>query len=632
MARGRDATHVMRPGVPPCAVAGATPISFAQPRLLPPSFLTRPPWLNAYLAASKRRLPTPTSSTTWTVPPPHCPAARAPWDLGPITRSTDVLDEFAATSVTAGEAPSAASVPATAASAALAESGPAPAADDAFAKELESGMAELLREISANPDLEKQFDHLVHEFGAAMPDGPAPAAAPAPQPSASSAASDAASPAAKAAEQSFQDTIRRTMERMQESGDQATAATTDPAASEDELMAQMLKELGEDQADGAGGGGGGDDDLSKLLLGVMEQLTNKDILYEPMQELCAKFPAWLVQHCDDTPAADLARYEDQHALAREMVARFEQPGYADANAADREYIVERMHKVRRRRAHTGTRRAKTMLDAGRGRAAGRPRRPLECRTGRPRRPRRRLSATMTPLPVPPVAYKIPPPVLSTGGPSPFVFMPPAARLAVRPSPPMCPWHLRRQEPRQPGAPASPRTPGRNRRYRCQSARRRPAVGGRCSPAAPWPRRAPRGRAPRAPGVHRPRLRRCTSRVATTTLRRLGTRTGPRQCRRTTVGSSRARRAPLRRHGRLHLLQRALPRWRHPAPTVGGCPHTRGVVSKHQARSQSLQFRKQRGTPAPYLVAARRPPAVVAPLLHLAKEYVAAPLLRGLAAL
>jgi len=30
-----------------------------------------------------------------------------------------------------------------------------------------------------------------------------------------------------------------------------------------------------------------------MLLGMMEQLTNKDILYEPMKELDDKFPDWM---------------------------------------------------------------------------------------------------------------------------------------------------------------------------------------------------------------------------------------------------------------------------------------------------------------------------------------------------
>ena len=82
-----------------------------------------------------------------------------------------------------------------------------------------------------------------------------------------------------------------------------------------------------------------------MLLGMMEQLTHKEILYEPMRELHDKFPAWMTANRDKTPRADLDRFDEQQRLVAEIVARFELPSYSDENAADREYIVDRMQKV-----------------------------------------------------------------------------------------------------------------------------------------------------------------------------------------------------------------------------------------------------------------------------------------------
>lgn len=144
---------------------------------------------------------------------------------------------------------------------------------------------------------------------------------------------------ANAADASFQDTIRRTMERMQNSGEQATAAAA--SGNEDDFMSEMLKQL----SSGDFNPEGGEEEFSKMLMGMMEQLTNKDILYEPMKELNDKFPEWLQKNRANTPAEDLKRYEEQKAIVAEIVAKFEESTYADSNAADREYIVDRMQKV-----------------------------------------------------------------------------------------------------------------------------------------------------------------------------------------------------------------------------------------------------------------------------------------------
>ncbi|KXJ87692.1 Pex19 protein family-domain-containing protein [Microdochium bolleyi] len=200
-----------------------------------------------------------------------------------------------------------------------------------FQRQLQEGMAELMSDLENSPDMQKQFESIFKGLNATVEqDVPAGSAE-----AASAAANDAAG------EASFQETIRRTMERMQTSGDEATAAASKGGA-EDDFIAEMMKAMKDLPA---GGGEGGEEDFTKMLMGMMEQLTNKDILYEPMKELHDKFPDWLEKNRDKTPKEDLERYEQQQVLVKEMVAKFEEPKYADSNAADREYIVERMQKM-----------------------------------------------------------------------------------------------------------------------------------------------------------------------------------------------------------------------------------------------------------------------------------------------
>jgi peroxin-19 len=207
--------------------------------------------------------------------------------------------------------------------------------DEDFAKQLQAGMADLLGEMETSPDMQAQFEKMMKELsGAADLEEPASAAGA----SKGGEAKDKTGPAGTAAEESFQATIQKTMERMRLSGDSATAAAA--SSDTDDIMAEMLKAM-----QGGDLGEGSDEDFSNMILGMMEQLTNKEILYEPMKELDQKFPDWLQKNATKTAKEDLKRYKEQQVYVREIVGKFEEKTYADSNAPDREYIVERMQKV-----------------------------------------------------------------------------------------------------------------------------------------------------------------------------------------------------------------------------------------------------------------------------------------------
>jgi peroxin-19 len=150
--------------------------------------------------------------------------------------------------------------------------------------------------------------------------------------------------AAAATNTTFEDTIRRTMERMSTSDATATNAATQPASSEDDMLTQLLKAM---ETEGGGGADGDDGELSKMFLGMMEQLTNKDMLYEPMKELDEKFPEWLAKKEQEgkLPAEDMTRYRNQRGIVREIVGKFEERGYSDGDPRCREFIWERMQRM-----------------------------------------------------------------------------------------------------------------------------------------------------------------------------------------------------------------------------------------------------------------------------------------------
>jgi peroxin-19 len=158
---------------------------------------------------------------------------------------------------------------------------------------------------------------------------------------------------------SFEDTIRRTMARMSESSAAATSATTtqQQQKSEEALLADMLRAL-----EGDGGDGESDGEMSKMFLGLMEQLTNKDMLYEPMKELSEKFPTYLKENDPSSPSpgtttagkdakkaklsqADFERFTRQEKIVQAIVAKFEEKGYSDNDPKSREFIWEKMQEM-----------------------------------------------------------------------------------------------------------------------------------------------------------------------------------------------------------------------------------------------------------------------------------------------
>ncbi|KAJ9607543.1 Peroxisome chaperone and import receptor [Cladophialophora chaetospira] len=162
---------------------------------------------------------------------------------------------------------------------------------------------------------------------------------------------------------SFEDTIARTMAKLSESSAHATSQTqqTTSQKSEEALLADLLRGLD------ASGEGEDDGDLSKMFLGMMEQLTNKEMLYEPMKELSTKFPEWLAENDPSSATSqatstsgkksksskskskpsqeDFERFTRQERIVQDIVRKFETPQYSDDDPKCREYIWEKMQEM-----------------------------------------------------------------------------------------------------------------------------------------------------------------------------------------------------------------------------------------------------------------------------------------------
>ena len=239
----------------------------------------------------------------------------------------DILDEFSSTNL--GKAQDPARNPGPAPVQGLHKLEKSDAAVDEFSKQLQDQMAALMGTVDESPETKTEIEAMMRELGVAA------------DPGTLSNSDDRVDRKASLpnTEEPFQETIRKTMERMQTSGDQATAAAKTEESND--MFAQLLTEM----QHGGIAGAGDDEGFNKMLLGMMEQLTNKDILYEPMKELRDKFPRWMTENRGSTEVNNLRRYDEQQRLVGEIVERFEAENYSDSHASDREFIVERMQQV-----------------------------------------------------------------------------------------------------------------------------------------------------------------------------------------------------------------------------------------------------------------------------------------------
>lgn len=286
------------------------------------------------------------------------PASAPDPDEDDLDDLDDVLDSFQETKISSQpRAPAAAA--AAASTTAPSSSGPgrpvishdAPSEQD-FAAQLQAGMSNLIGELDSNPDMQAEFEKMMQELIAAGAAGTDQAAGehlkkaaevaqavPEDGSKPKTAATSSGKKGAAAGQADFQDTIRKTMERMQASDSTAKQSTSAaPGSAEDDLLAQMMKELTES-------GEGGEESFNAMLMNMMAHLTNKEILYDPMKELHEKYPGYLEKNAGKLKKEELERYQEQQTLVKEIVERFERKGYSDDNEDDREYIVERMQKV-----------------------------------------------------------------------------------------------------------------------------------------------------------------------------------------------------------------------------------------------------------------------------------------------
>jgi len=190
----------------------------------------------------------------------------------------------------------------------------APKADAPLDDEFKNNIEELIKDLNiSDPETKDQFADLVKQFELNHRE---------------EAEAEAKKP------YNFEYVMKETMERLKKSGDTVDEKIkNDPSsANPEDMLSQLLAGMG------GAGGEGGDMDMSKLLVDMLEQLSTKEALYEPIKDLNTKLPDYLKEKKGVIPDFQYTQYTKQYEITSEIVAVFEAPGYSDDQKDKREKV------------------------------------------------------------------------------------------------------------------------------------------------------------------------------------------------------------------------------------------------------------------------------------------------------
>ncbi|RCK63016.1 Peroxisomal membrane protein import receptor PEX19 [Candida viswanathii] len=191
---------------------------------------------------------------------------------------------------------------------------PAAKPTDPLDADFQQSISELIKDLKIeNPEAQKQFEELVKEFENNHRE---------------SVEAEEKKPG------NFEYVMKETMERLKKLGNDIDAKLkNDPTGSNPEdLLTQLLAGMGGD------GLGGGDMDMSKLLVDMLEQLSSKEVLYEPIKDLNTKFPDYLRNNKDTLDEFKLKNYTKQYEITNDIVSIFEHESYSDDNKDQRDQV------------------------------------------------------------------------------------------------------------------------------------------------------------------------------------------------------------------------------------------------------------------------------------------------------
>ncbi|KAI5957089.1 PEX19 [Candida jiufengensis] len=186
---------------------------------------------------------------------------------------------------------------------------------DPLNEDFQNSISELIKDMKIeDPETQKQFETLVKQFETNHRE-------------------EVETQESKPA--NFEYVMKETMERLRKSGEDIDSKIKNDSmgTNPEDLLTQLLAGMGGDSALG-----GGDMDMSKLLVDMLEQLSSKEVLYEPIKDLNKKFPQYLKDNKEKLEPKKYENYNNQYEITNDILKIFDSSDYNDSNKQQRDQI------------------------------------------------------------------------------------------------------------------------------------------------------------------------------------------------------------------------------------------------------------------------------------------------------
>lgn len=142
----------------------------------------------------------------------------------------------------------------------------------------------------------------------------------------------------------FKNVVSKTLERLKENGSKVDHNIAQEQDNQQDIFTQLLSELTTSESEiQQNGNGTGEDGVDDAILAMLNQMSSKQVLYEPMKEMHSEFAKWLDTNASSTNDQDLKKYNSQFNIVATIVQVFEKPSYTDEG--DREEITNLLDQL-----------------------------------------------------------------------------------------------------------------------------------------------------------------------------------------------------------------------------------------------------------------------------------------------